>query len=182
VPVTAHAGYRRRHYRLTGPYLRFWFRFVYPRRAETETGQSGEVLASIREEIAPYCGEMFEQLCLDLVRRGILFSGSPYSRPGRWWQKEAEIDLVGLNEVSGDALFCECKWSVLNRRQARGILAALREKASMVRWRNESRNERFALVAKSIEGKEDLREDGYLVCDLEDIARLSREYLTRVGG
>ncbi|HNT08990.1 ATP-binding protein, partial [Methanoculleus sp.] len=181
VPVTAHAGYRRRHYRLTDPYLRFWFRFVYPRRAETETGQSGEVLASIREEIAPYCGEMFEQLALDLVRRGILF-GSSYSRLGRWWQKETEIDLVGLNEVSGDALFCECKWSVLNRRQARGILAALREKASMVRWRNESRNERFALVAKSIEGKEDLREDGYLVCDLEDIARLSREYLAGAGG
>ncbi len=153
---------------------------MYPRRAETETGQSGEVLASIREEIAPYCGEMFEQLALDLVRRGILF-GTSYSRLGRWWQKEAEIDLVGLNEVSGDALFCECKWSALNRRQARGILTALREKACEVRWQNESRNERFALAAKSIEGKEDLREDGYQVFDLEDIARLSREYLARMG-
>jgi len=176
VPVTAHAGYRRRHYRLTDPYLTFWFRFVYPRRAETEMGQSREVLASIRERIAPYCGQMFEQLSHDLICRGILF-GSSYSRLGRWWQKEAEIDLVGLNEVSGDVLFCECKWSAVNHRQARGILAALREKAGEVRWQNESRNERFALVAKSIEGKEDLREDGYLVADLEDIARLSREYL-----
>jgi len=176
VPVTAHAGYRRRHYRLTDPYLTFWFRFVYPRRAETEMGQSREVLASIREGIAPYCGQMFEQLSHDLICRGILF-GSSYSRLGRWWQKEAEIDLVGLNEVSGDVLFCECKWSAVNHRQARGILAALREKAGEVRWQNESRNERFALVAKSIEGKEDLREDGYLVADLEDIARLSREYL-----
>ena len=176
VPVTAHAGYRRRHYRLTDPYLTFWFRFVYPRRAETEMGQSREVLASIRERIAPYCGQMFEQLSHDLICRGILF-GSSYSRLGRWWQKEAEIDLVGLNEVSGDVLFCECKWSAVNHRQARGILAALREKAGEVRWQNESRNERFALVAKSIEAKEDLREDGYLVADLEDIARLSREYL-----
>ena len=176
VPVTAHAGYRRRHYRLTDPYLTFWFRFVYPRRAETEMGQSREVFASIRERIAPYCGQMFEQLSHDLICRGILF-GSSYSRLGRWWQKEAEIDLVGLNEVSGDVLFCECKWSAVNHRQARGILAALREKAGEVRWQNESRNERFALVAKSIEGKEDLREDGYLVADLEDIARLSREYL-----
>jgi AAA+ ATPase superfamily predicted ATPase len=181
VPVTAHAGYRRRHYRLADPYLTFWFRFVYPRRAETETGQSGEVLASIREEIAPYSGEMFEQLTRDLVSRRILFD-SAYSRLGRWWQKEVEIDLVGLNEVSGDALFCECKWSALGSRRARGILAALEEKADMVRWRNASRNERFALVAKSIEGKGDLREDGYLVADLEDIARLSREYLNRAGG
>ena len=41
VPVTAHAGYRRRHYRLADPYLTFWFRFVYPRRAEIETGRAG---------------------------------------------------------------------------------------------------------------------------------------------
>jgi len=40
----------------------------------------------------------------------------------------------------------------------------------------------FCPVAKSIEGKEDLREDGCLVADLEDIARLSREHLTRMGG
>lgn len=40
----------------------------------------------------------------------------------------------------------------------------------------------FCPVAKSIEGKEDLREDGYQVFDLEDIARLSREYLTGTGG
>ncbi|HQA80106.1 MAG TPA: ATP-binding protein [Methanoregulaceae archaeon] len=38
VPVTAHSGYRRRHYRLSDPYLSFWFRFVYPGRAEIETG------------------------------------------------------------------------------------------------------------------------------------------------
>ena len=176
VPVTAHAGYRRRHYRLADPYLTFWFRFVYPRRAEIETGQSGEVLAAIREEIAPYLGSMFEQLICDLISRRILFDSS-YSRLGRWWQKEVEIDLVGLSEVSGDALFCECRWSVLTHRRAGGILAALEEKAGKVRWRNANRTEHFALVAKGIEGKEELREDGYLIADLEDISRLSQGYL-----
>ena len=166
VPVTAHAGYR-----LTDPSLRF--RFVYPQR-----GQSGVLLASFRDEIAPYCGEMFEQLSRPRSQGNPVFRLLVFATG----TVVAEIDLVGLNEASGDALFCECKWSALNRRQARGTLAALREKASMMRWRNESRNERFALVAKSIERKEDLREDGYLVFDLEDIARLSREYLTRMGG
>jgi AAA+ ATPase superfamily predicted ATPase len=182
VPVTAHAGYRRRHYRLTDPYLTSWFRFVYPRRAETETGKSREVLSSIRDEIAPYCREMFELLCEDLVRRGILFPEASGSRLGRWWQKEVEIDLVGLDETSGSALFCECKWSTLTHRQARGILTALREKAAGVRWQNEDRNERYALVAKNIEGKEDLIREGYLVCDLQDIARLSGKYLAERKG
>jgi len=180
VPVTAHAGYRRRHYRLTDPYLTFWFRFVYPRRAEIETGHSREVLSSIREEISPYCGQMFELLCEDLVRMGILFPDASFSRLGRWWQKEVEIDLVGLDESFGSSLFCECKWSALTRRQARGILTALREKAREVRWRNDDRIEHFALLAKSIEGKEDLIRDGYSVYDLQDIARLSMEYLTDV--
>jgi len=181
VPVTAHAGYRRKHYRLTDPYLTFWFRFVYPRRVETETGQSREVLSSIREEISPYCGQMFELLCEDLVRMGILFPDTSFSRLGRWWHKEVEIDLVGLDESFGSSLFCECKWSALTRRQARGILTALREKAREVRWRNDDRNEHFALLAKSIEGKEDLIRDGYSVYDLQDIGRLSREYLTERG-
>jgi len=177
-PVTAHAGYRRRHYRLSDPYLTFWFRFVYPRRAETETGQSQEVLSSIREQIAPYCGRMFELLAEDLIRRKILFPDFSHSRLGRWWQDEVEIDLVGLDEASGDILFCECKWSALSRGQARGVLAALKEKASLVRWRNDERHARYALVAKSIEGKEDLIDEGYTIYDLQDIARLSEEFLS----
>ncbi|HDR74137.1 MAG TPA: ATP-binding protein [Methanoculleus sp.] len=182
VPVTAHAGYRRRQYRLTDPYLAFWFRFVYPHRSETETGQRSQVLSSVRNEIAPYCGRMFELLCEDLVRRGILFPDFSRSRLGRWWHKETEIDLVGLDEASGTALFCECKWSVLTNRQARAVLAALQEKADEVRWRNGERKERFALVAKQIEGKDTLIREGYLVGDLEDIAASSRAYLAAQGG
>ena len=58
----------------------------------------------------------------------------------------------------------------LTHRRARGTLAALEEKAGEVRWRSANRTERLALVAK---GKEDLREDGYLVADVEDIGRPS---------
>ena len=181
VPVTAHAGYRRRHYRLTDPYLAFWFRFVYPRRTELETGKREEVLASIREEIPPYCGQMFERITEDLITRGILFEECSVSRIGRWWHKDVEIDIVGFDETRDIALFCECKWSSLTRRQARGVLGALQEKAGAVRWRNDDRTEQFALVAKRVEGKDELRREGYLVCDLEDIRVASEMYLTEMG-
>lgn len=164
------------------PHLAFWFRFVYPHRAETETGQSSEVLSLVREEIASYCGRIFELLCEDLVRSGILFSGSPPPRLGRWWHREAEIDLVGLDEEAKTALFCECTWSDLTTREARAVLVALQEKAAQVRWRNGERNERFALVAKQIQGKDALTREGYLVRDLEDIAESSRRFLARRGG
>lgn len=155
---------------------------MYPHRAETETGQSSEVLSLVREEIASYCGRIFELLCEDLVRSGILFSGSPPPRLGRWWHREAEIDLVGLDEEAKTALFCECTWSDLTTREARAVLVALQEKAAQVRWRNGERNERFALVAKQIQGKDALTREGYLVRDLEDIAESSRRFLARRGG
>ena len=182
VPVTARAGYRRRHYRLTDPYLAFWFRFVYPRRSEIETGKYEEVLASVREEMPPYCGQMFERITEDLIRMGVLFHDFSASRIGGWWHKDVEIDIVGFDETAGAALFCECKWSSLTHRQARGVLVALQEKAGAVRWNNEERAERFALVAKRVEGKDELRQEGYLVCDLEDIAIQSERYLAEKSG
>ncbi len=177
VPVTAHAGYRKRHYRLTDPYLAFWFRFVYPRRSEIEIGKHEEVLASVRQEIPAYCGQMFERISEDLIRRGIIFHEFSASRIGRWWHKDVEIDIVGFDETSGAALFCECKWSSLTHRQARSVLVALQDKAGAVRWKNDERTEQFALVAKRVEGKDELRKEGYLVCDLEDIAIASTKYL-----
>ena len=55
----------------------------------------------------------------------------------------------------------------LTHRRARGTLAARKEKAR----RDANRIERVALTA---EGKEDQREDGYLVADVEDIGRPSQ--------
>jgi len=173
VPVTAHSGYRRRHYRLSDPYLSFWFRFVYPGRAEIETGHGQAVAESIREQFPLYCGEMFEVLCRELVRAGILFPGESFSRIGRWWQGEEEIDLVGLDESTGRALFVECKWTSLTPTKARGIMSDLQRKSRSVRWREDDRNERFCVIARHIDGKEELGDAGSCFLDLEDISRQS---------
>ncbi|MGB7531859.1 MAG: ATP-binding protein [Halobacteriota archaeon] len=49
------------------------------------------------------------------------------------------------------------------------IIAELKEKSGFVDWNNENRNDVFAVIAKRIEGKEELKEEGYLCYDLEDI-------------
>ena len=73
---TAHAGYRRRHHPLADPYLVFWFRFVYLRRAE-------------RGGARYHLGGMLEQLICDIASRRIL--SLRIRGLGRWWQKEVEI-------------------------------------------------------------------------------------------
>ena len=178
VPVTAHAGYRRRHYRILDPYLNFWFAFIYPHRMDIETGNGADVLESIKSNSAPYFGKMFENLCMDLVGTGFFFSDISYSRLGRWWFKENEIDIVGLDDINGKILLCECKWTDLSLKKTRGILNALKEKSALVDWRNNSRTEIYAIIARKIKGKDELRQDGYCVFDLDDFMSVSSEYIS----
>jgi AAA+ ATPase superfamily predicted ATPase len=172
VPVTAHPGFRRRQYRITDPYLNFWFRFIYPNRIDLEAGQVSAVLDRISGSFSGYCGELFEYLISDLVRNRFIFGDKSFTKTGRWWHKESEIDLVCLDEENSGILFCECKWSTLSSREARRVLASLSAKAGEVQWRNEERHEEFCLFGKQIQGKEDLAAEGYLVFDLEDIGRI----------
>jgi len=177
-PVTAHAGYRRRHYRILDPYLNFWFAVIYPHRMVIETKKGSEVLESVKAHISPYFGKMFENLCMDLVRTGFFFEDLSFSQLGRWWFKEDEIDIVGFDEISGTVLLCECKWMNLSKKKAKGILNALKDKSALVKWKNPERTEVYALIAKEIAGKDELRAEGFRVFDLSDLRTESLNYLS----
>jgi len=177
-PVTAHSGYRKRHYRILDPYLNFWFAVVYPHRMEIETKRGVEVLESVKSGMSAYFGKMFENLCMEIIQNGFFFEDMRFSKLGRWWFKENEIDIVGFDESSDKALFCECKWINLSEKKTRGVLKSLTKKASLVEWNNENRSETYALIAKEISGKENLRAEGYRVFDLEDLREISRSYLS----
>ncbi|MDI6730669.1 MAG: hypothetical protein QMD06_03915 [Candidatus Altarchaeum sp.] len=45
----------------------------------------------------------------------------------------------------------------------------MKKKAKYVEWFDEERNEMYGIFRKKIEGKENLRKEGILVYDLEDI-------------
>lgn len=169
LPVTAPPGSRKRRYRLTDPYLSFWFRFVYPEMNAIESRQTSQVLERIKNNFSRYSGPLFELLTEHLIREGIILSHVPKTQIGRWWHNEIEIDLVGMNESDNTLLCIECKWSDLSRTDARSILQDLERKSSHVRWKNDERKTLFALVGRSISGKDDLRDMGYLVYDLADI-------------
>ena len=169
IPVTEHAGFRKRHYRITDPYLNFWFRFVAPNRIDIEAQRNEAVMQRVMDALPVYCGSMFEILVEDLIRRGCIFSGRHFTRIGRWWYKEEEIDCIALDDESRSIIFCECKWQDLSYKEAREVLNALRMKAKEVRWHNEDRNEEFCLIARTIAGKSRLTSDGFLTYNLEHL-------------
>jgi AAA+ ATPase superfamily predicted ATPase len=91
-----------------------------------------------------------------------------FTKLGRWWHKENEIDVATLNEESKEIGFFECKYSSLKFRDAFAILAELKNKSGYVDWNTSKRKEHFGRIAKKVEEKDTLRKEGYIVFDFDD--------------
>jgi hypothetical protein len=148
VPITEEKPLKSKKglYSIADDFFRFWFRFVFPKRAELEMGRISEVRKQIMEGLANYLGSVYEKAARQQLRRHM--SGRfPFSAIGRWWDRNAEIDLVALNPEQNTILFGEVKWS----RKAVGtdILEGLKRKAGGVKWGKEGRKELFCLFSSS---------------------------------
>lgn len=135
VPVTETRPEKSRRgiYRIQDPFLRFWFRFVNPFQDRLDLGLAEVVM---EEEIAPrfngFVGGAYEELALQHVAAAARAGALPIqlSRLGRWWSKDAEIDLLGIDERNAELLVGECKWT--ERPVGAGTLDALLEKSRLV--------------------------------------------------
>lgn len=110
---------------------------------------------------------MFEKLVEQLIREKILLRNTSFTKIGKWWHKDKEIDIVALNEQKKEILFAECKWR--DKVDARKILEELKDKARFVEWRNNSRKEHYAVFAKSF--REKIREKDVSCFDLKDMGK-----------
>ncbi|MBU0703393.1 MAG: ATP-binding protein [Chloroflexi bacterium] len=102
-------------YQIVDPFLRFWFRYVHTFQDSLELGLADAVLEQrVRPTFNHFVGHAFEEAALEYVarmaRRGDL-SFLP-ERIGRWWDRQAEIDVVALSDSERALLAGECKWSV----------------------------------------------------------------------
>ncbi|HJH28744.1 MAG TPA: ATP-binding protein [Methanosarcinaceae archaeon] len=155
---------RSSRYLLNDNFFNFWFRFIYKNYGTFEIDpQMGVEL--VKKDINAYFGLAFEgvakELLIDLNKKGAI--PFRFLNIGRWWDKDTEIDLIAFDDKNRDAIFCEVKWKHLTRQEAEHIIKGLKDKAEKVKgnW-----NEHYCLIAKKIEGKEQL---DFLAFDLEDI-------------
>jgi AAA+ ATPase superfamily predicted ATPase len=167
VPVTAPPKTKSTRYVIADNYMAFYFRFVERYRNEIEL-ESLDFWEGFLEDYNRCLGEVFEGIAKEFLLRLNRAEKLPFrfTKIGRWWSKGEEIDLVALNEREEKALFVEVKWKELSRREARGILRDLERKAELVGL--EGRKEYYGVVARSVEGKKRLRDEGWLVWDLRD--------------
>jgi len=102
-------------YRVGDNFLDFWFRFVFRRRADIARGLGREVVdRMILPRMNHYMGEVWEEMCRELLRRQATQGALPVpvSRVGRWWNRNhsVEIDVVGLDDRKV-VLAGSVKWS-----------------------------------------------------------------------
>ncbi len=174
IPVTLsgreRAKKRNSRYVIADNYFAFYYSFVHPFKEEIELGLPEVPLENFRRNFNRYLGFAFEgvarQFLVELNRAGKL--PFRFTKIGRWWHKNEEIDLVALNDGEKKALFVEVKWKSLNEREARGVLNDLERKDELVGL--DGWEKRYGILAKNAKGKEGLREEGFLVWDLEDFA------------
>lgn len=157
VPVTEKNPAKSRWgvYRLTDPYFRFWFRFIYPNRSLLERGETGQVMRRVRQELDQYAGAAFEEICHEAVWRAHAEGGGggmPGFAPaavGRWWNRQGEIDVAATGAADGRPalLLGECKWS--SRPVGVNLLEDLKRKGESVATGQEGARIGYALFARS---------------------------------
>ena len=156
---------RNKRYHLSDNYFDFYFRFIYPNKSELIL--NGQI-TGFHSDYNRYLGKVFEKFSKEFIEERVEMLPFRFSRIGRWWHKETEIDLVALNEMDKEILFVECKWRNLDYRSAIKIIGSLKEKSRHFRWNDDERIEYFGVMAKSIQGKEELRRGGFVAFDLND--------------
>lgn len=160
IPVTESPRSKKGRYYITDNFVAFWFRYIHPNLSAMEEGIFD--VEGIKVDYPDYLGRVFEkvvrQLLVELNKEGKL--PFRFTKIGKWWHKEDEIDLVAIDEREKKVLFVEVKWRDLNGREIDKVLRKLREKAERVGL--DGYGKYYGIFAKKVESKQPL------VWDLND--------------
>lgn len=133
-------------YMIDDNYFKFWFNFVFPNKSFIEEEEIDYVIGNkIKPQIDIFTSQTFEEVCRSYVRKGLI-EGLKFNKIGRWWSKDAEIDIVAINEDENSILFGEAKWST--KKVGIDVLNDLKRKSKMVDWGRKNRKEYYTLFSR----------------------------------
>ncbi len=117
-------------YDLGDPFLRFWFRFVFPEQSQLlRLGAERALRERVKPHLDAYLGHCFERLCREALPRLYEREGVEAAfEIGEYWSPETQIDVVGLR-ADGWTDLGECKWGTV--RSAAAVERELEKKAKL---------------------------------------------------
>lgn len=104
---------RRGSYGIADPYLRLWFRYVFPNRSRLERGAVDEVAAEIEGDLDNHLGPVFEECCRTWIARYAPRDlVGPIDDLGAWWSRDHAVEVdVAAHHGGRYTLLASVKWA-----------------------------------------------------------------------
>jgi len=116
IPVTEDKPHKSRKglYRIAEPFVRFWYRYVYPNLDRLELQDATGVLKErVLPDLHDFIAAGVEPVLADLFRSGPLKKLVPFrvTQAGRHWSRTEEFDMVMFDQARERVMIGEVKWS-----------------------------------------------------------------------
>jgi len=117
-------------YLLKDNFLKFWFKFVFGNQEYIEQ-EKQEILVNdiILPEINSFVGRIFEDIVISVISKNQHFKDYLF---GRWWDKNEEADIVGIDKKNKKILIGEIKFKDLTSKDIKNILNSLKLKSRLI--------------------------------------------------
>ncbi|HMM12696.1 MAG TPA: ATP-binding protein [Bacteroidales bacterium] len=120
-------------YRISDPFMNFYFTFVMPNLSRLELGITGQVYNLFEARQSAYVSSEWEKLCRRSVPMKPI-NGIDFDIAYRWWgpnlnNQPMELDVVAESTDKRYILIGECKWS--NIKDPSGLFQNLEQKAKL---------------------------------------------------
>lgn len=148
VPVTEDKPHKSKKglYFITENFTRFWFQYIFTFSSDIEIGNIEQARSRFRKN-----SNILEATTYEEVARQHLYALQqklfPIQKLGREWNKDVEIDGIGINNNTKQIVFMEAKWT--NTKLGIRDLTKLKTKSQYIPWNIDNRTEYYALYAKS---------------------------------
>ena len=152
VPVTENNPERSKKglYKIKDNYLRFWFAFVYPNRSFIESGHSEIVMSKIKKSLVKnHIAFVYEDVCKERMWQLNAEGAWPFnfSKLGRYWDAQTEIDIAALDPEGKNLILGECKY--WQEPVGVDVLRSLEAKTNAVSWERNGRKVWYVLFSVS---------------------------------
>ncbi len=135
-------------YRIKDNFIKFWFAFVYPNLSFLESDNSLIVMDKIQKGfVSRQVSFVYEDVCREKMWQMNATGAWPFtfSKAGRYWDGNTEIDIAALDPDGKNLILGECKY--WNEPVGINILSELERKADSVSWNKSDRKTWYILFS-----------------------------------
>ncbi len=107
-PIGAKVNSKVQKYEIVDNFLSFWFRFIFKYQSIIEAENYNRLKEIVKRDYPTFKGKFLEKLFIDILKEKQI-----YTTIGTYWERgnKNEIDIVAIDDIDKNILFCEVKLS-----------------------------------------------------------------------